>query len=121
MPKRITPSSDAHASALEKQRVRARRFLAKNPKYGVARDRLSRLGVTPEQYDSMHKDQNGLCAVCHKPESATRRGVVKSLAVDHCHVTGKIRGLLCQRCNIALGMLGDDAAVIASLASYVTR
>jgi hypothetical protein len=46
---------------------------------------------------------------------------VKKLAVDHCHKTGKIRGLLCQGCNMALGLLKDSPAIINNLARYINK
>lgn len=50
-------------------------------------------GITTEDYNRILEEQNGKCAVCGKPPKTTR------LAVDHCHKTGKIRGLLCSYCN----------------------
>ena len=52
-------------------------------------------GVTIEQYNDLFQKQNGECAICHKPQSEMKL----QLSVDHCHTTGKTRGLLCQRCN----------------------
>lgn len=54
-----------------------------------------------EQYNDLLQSQQGVCAICHK-ECTVKR----SLAVDHNHETGKIRGLLCSKCNQALGLLG---------------
>jgi hypothetical protein len=62
--------------------------------------------------------QRGVCAVCgHPPNSYQRRKA--SLAVDHDHATGTVRGLLCGRCNTALGLLGEDSAVIVKLFNYL--
>ncbi|HET8687100.1 MAG TPA: endonuclease domain-containing protein, partial [Methanosarcina sp.] len=63
---------------------------------------LKRYGLTVEDYSSMLVDQGGRCAVCKKEETRTVRGVIKSLSVDHCHLSGKIRGLLCDNCNTVL-------------------
>ncbi len=55
-------------------------------------------------YNEMLTSQNNLCAICNRPESKkSKQGVVRSLAVDHCHSTGKVRGLLCFDCNTTLG------------------
>ena len=78
-------------------------------------------GITPEDYDRLHESQNGLCAVCHRPESAVLHGKVKRLAIDHDHETGAIRGLLCTRCNTALGLLQDDLDNIAALWAYLAK
>lgn len=78
-------------------------------------------GITADEYDAMLEKQGRVCAVCLLPESVTREGKTKALAVDHCHVTGAVRGLLCQRCNQALGLLKDDASTITRLLSYIER
>lgn len=76
-----------------------------------------RYGLTVEAYNEMLSVQNGVCAVCHKPESGKR----KRLIVDHCHITGLVRGLLCYKCNTAAGMLGDNPDMATSLANYLQR
>jgi hypothetical protein len=73
-------------------------------------------GLTVEQYDAMLEAQGGVCATCGKP--CDRR---KRLAVDHAHETRKVRGLLCERCNLALGLLGEDPETISRMAEYVRR
>ena len=64
----------------------------------------NRYGITVDDYNKMLKEQNCCCDICgrHKLEFKTR------LAVDHCHKTGKIRGLLCYRCNTNLGIIEDE-------------
>ena len=73
-------------------------------------------GVTREDYRTAYFRQDGLCAICGQPES-TQRNLL--LAVDHDHVTGRFRGLLCSHCNRAIGLLRDDPVVIKSAAAYV--
>lgn len=75
-------------------------------------------GLEPEDYDRMLAEQGGVCAIC-------RGGPVgrhKYLCVDHDHATGAVRGLLCDKCNRAIGLLGDSAerlsTALAYLASY---
>ena len=70
-------------------------------------------GLTPEEYDSMLHLQNGVCAICGGTETVGR------LAVDHCHETGKIRGLLCTNCNQALGKFKDDPTILANAITYL--
>lgn len=60
---------------------------------------LKRFGMTVEQYEELFSTQNGLCAICGKPPNG------KKLAVDHCHSSNRIRGLLCNSCNAFLGLL----------------
>lgn len=60
-------------------------------------------GITIEQWEAMYEKQNGLCAICEQPETATHRnGKLQRLAVDHCHKSMRNRGLLCAKCNHAL-------------------
>jgi len=76
-------------------------------------------GITIEQYDCMFAKQNGLCAVCKQPETAKQKGKIRALAVDHCHSTGMVRGLLCKTCNTALGNMKENPDLIRALADYV--
>ena len=78
-------------------------------------------GMTLEEYDRKLVAQNGVCAVCRRPETKIYRGALKSLDVDHCHRTNKIRDLLCGACNSSLGLLGEDALRIRALADYIER
>ncbi len=71
-------------------------------------------GITEEDYERMLEEQDHLCAICREPCSSGRR-----LAVDHCHLTGKVRGLLCMNCNIALGKLKDSVKIAQSLIRYL--
>jgi len=108
------------ANAYSKNRVQ------ENPKkhYASVRkwDLQYKYGMTLEQYSEMFSSQGGVCAVCKRPETAVLHGVVKRLSVDHCHVTGLNRGLLCSRCNPMLGYAEDNIetleAAIAYLRSY---
>ena len=69
-------------------------------KHGIRRRHLKHLyNITLEQYDRMFERQNGVCAICDKPQ------LNKRLSVDHNHGTGKVRGLLCSRCNSLLGVI----------------
>lgn len=72
-------------------------------------------GMTTARYDQMVKEQGGLCLVCGDPP----RGRFKKLHIDHCHKTGKVRGLLCVGCNRAAGYLSDDHIRARSLADYL--
>ena len=84
------------------------------------RTELKRLyNLTPAAYDALVLKQGGLCAACGNPETVSKRGRPPSLCVDHDHTTGVVRGLLCNRCNQALGLLQDDPDRIRGLLSYV--
>jgi len=68
-----------------------------------------------EEYNTLLQRQGGVCAICKDPPGK------KNLDVDHDHSTGKIRGLLCTRCNLTLGRLKDDLTLTRSAASYLLR
>ena len=76
-------------------------------------------GITLEEYEEKLKKQKGLCLICEKPEKRKRNGRVMSLHVDHCHKTGKVRGLLCSNCNSALGKFGDSIKRLRKAIAYL--
>lgn len=89
---------------------------------GARRRRLQDdYGLTPEEYAALLEAQSGVCAICERPERATRDGEPVRLAVDHCHATGVIRGLLCTACNRSLGLFGEDVELMASATRYLER
>lgn len=85
--------------------------------------RLQRFGITKEEFDQMLLEQNGVCAICKKPETRiyfkTKR--IADLAVDHNHATDDIRGLLCSRCNCGLGMFLDNPDLLLAAIDYLKR
>ena len=79
--------------------------------------------ITPEQYNQMLNEQHSVCAICGKPETSInpRNNMPRCLAVDHDHNTGKIRGLLCSRCNTALGLLNENKETVSKLVLYLEK
>jgi len=76
-------------------------------------------GITIEVYEEMLGRQGGVCAVCEQPETHTRNGKVRLLTVDHDHETGRVRGLLCSKCNFAIGLCDDDPELLEAAAAYL--
>lgn len=76
-----------------------------------------KFGLTAEQYEAMEIAQGYACAVtsCRRPFAELNR----QPHVDHCHVTGKVRGLLCHQCNQALGNARDDVGILQGLINYL--
>ena len=99
-----------------KEYERTSTYLKEHPEV-VRKSYLKRTyGLTMEAYNSMLEGQDGVCAICQcEPEYG------KNLHVDHDHNTGKIRGLLCIKCNRALGLLYDDLETVASLLEYLRK
>lgn len=88
------------------------------------RDRMlrRRYGITQVQYDKLLSDQNGGCAICGRPETSMgRTKKVKCLAVDHCHETGAVRGLLCYYCNVTLGKMGESVERLEAMIRYLKK
>lgn len=75
---------------------------------------LSKYGMTLSDYDTMLEQQKGKCAICEDY-------VQGNLSVDHCHVTGEVRGLLCTRCNSMLGYARDNINNLLSGVKYLTK
>lgn len=75
-----------------------------------------RFGISIETYTEMFNRQNGVCAICNLKEKSSKR-----MAIDHCHKTGKIRGLLCSWCNRAIGLLKDDVNLLKNSITYLTK
>jgi len=72
-------------------------------------------GITEEDYCNMWNDQEGLCAICGSDDNSGKR-----FSVDHCHDTGKVRGLLCDPCNWMLGQAKDNTNTLAKAIKYLT-
>ena len=75
-----------------------------------------RHGITLELYESLLEIHKGCCGICGNP-CATKR----SLAIDHDHRTGKVRGLLCQKCNHGIGLFHDNPSRLRQAADYLER
>ena len=83
------------------------------------RNRLYRYlyGITLDDYDRMLTSQNNRCAICNN--TSTGRKGTKYFAVDHCHTTGKVRGLLCHGCNAGIGYMKDDIELLEKAIAYL--
>lgn len=76
---------------------------------------LRRYGLTQADYDRMFSEQSGCCAICGSADPG------RYWAIDHSHLTGKVRGILCWHCNVALGHFRDDVSALVSAADYLMR
>ena len=109
----------------EQRRENWERWAAENPSYRHKRGEahmIAKYGINADDYQRMHDEQNGLCAICNRPETALGRfGKMKRLSVDHDHATGRVRALLCARCNPALGLFDDDVERVRAAADYLAQ
>lgn len=82
----------------------------------------NKFNLTIDDYNHMLKNQNYVCKICKKPEKARANPnlkITKKLSVDHCHITKKIRGLLCYNCNMLLGHAKDSINILKSAIEYL--
>jgi hypothetical protein len=77
---------------------------------------IRKYGITLADYEVMLKTQHGKCAICKAPESDQFKQVFH---VDHCHASGRIRGLLCRGCNHMLGVVADNTEILQQAISYL--
>ena len=82
-----------------------------------ASGRKFRTGVSQEDFNQMFEHQNGCCAICKRHQSESKR----TFSVDHDHKTGLIRGLLCNECNLFLGLAYDSTSILASAIEYLKQ
>jgi len=78
-----------------------------------------RYGITLLQYETLLKNQNGSCAICNTKNPSVKNKKNCYFSVDHCHDTGRIRGLLCPTCNSGIGFLKDNPQIILKAAEYL--
>lgn len=83
----------------------------------LAQKRVYRYGIGNEHYELLLAAQGGACAICAADLTALRP---KQKHVDHCHVSGLVRGLVCARCNTTLGRFNDNPVLFANAARYLS-
>ena len=125
-------SKDGHTNLCKKctneaakQRIsthlRQKEWRGRNKEKLVDYDLRRRFGISLEEYETLLTQQNGVCAICGKPETYTYRGKIKNLSVDHEHRTGQIRGLLCYKCNLGIGQFEDSVELLDRAKAYLTK
>lgn len=97
--------------------------MAKNLHHKPFRERSIKLkkryGITQSDYQLMLLDQSGVCAICGTPDSG--RVDTIHFCIDHSHTSNKVRGLLCQRCNVVLGKIEDSEEWLKSALLYLSK
>ena len=101
---------------------RSKIYHAKNKNEELSKFFLRQYGISLKDYDKMLDQQKGVCAICGEPETANNvNGEVKRLAIDHNHSTGKVRELLCSKCNGCLGLAGESIDGLLKFVSYLEK
>lgn len=81
----------------------------------------AKYGITLADRDALDASQGGLCAICGRPPPVTNNPSTSILAIDHDHVTNKVRALLCVDCNLGLGRFGDDVDRLLAAILYLLK
>jgi hypothetical protein len=102
-----------HEQYLEKVKNPRFKYLDRNSKY------IRKYGISIEEYNMLLEKQGGVCAICRQPETIIVKGVQHRLTVDHNHETGKVRGLVCHRCNNTLGWYKDKIETFTNFVLYL--
>lgn len=112
------PSQTAEYRRLYAQ-ARREKFPRDHRNYGFK----NRYGIGYDEYQAMQRAQGGVCLICKKPETSLNQHTheARLLSVDHCHDTGKIRGLLCKRCNTGIGAFEEDPELMKAAVRYIRR
>lgn len=109
-------------STRSKERQYKANLKAKDPRLYLENTRriylMTKYGISIEEYDAMAFGQNNLCAIC-KTSGTGASG--RRLNVDHDHVTGRIRGLLCHGCNVSLGYFKDSSTLLQAAIDYLNQ
>ena len=114
-PLRLTVNSITDPSAYGKE------WRKRNPDKTKHKYLRNNYGINLVDYTTMLTAQGGVCFICKQAETETYKGKLIDLAVDHCHTTGKNRGLLCSKCNTALGSFRDTPEIMEAGAAYVRK
>ena len=114
---RCSECSRKRYRAADKERYA--RLGGKKNKKQTEKQRVSRIlrkyNLTEDQFNQLFEEQQGKCAICGKHQVELSR----SLAIDHCHTSGTVRGLLCMKCNLMLGYAEDNVEVLLAAISYL--
>lgn len=115
--------ADPIRSEVKRVRSRARmtNLRVSNPDHIRFLKKKHMYGITEAAYNVLLNKQNGVCAICKKPENSVHKKSARiyALSVDHCHITKRIRGLLCHRCNKGLGLFKDNVLVLLAAGCYL--
>ena len=113
----------SHAHCRECRNAKMRNWKSRNPINVRNQNRYTRFRLRPHEFENLVSEQGNKCAICFEPETAINSYIkgIDSLSVDHCHKTGKIRELLCKKCNALIGMSRESIEILQSAIDYIRR
>jgi Autographiviridae endonuclease VII len=94
------------------------KWKCKNPDYNREWNFKNKYGISIEEYNKMLDEQDGKCLICDTREP---KGSHNTFNVDHCHITGNVRGLLCWSCNSGMGKFNDDIGLLEKVILYLKK
>ncbi len=110
-------AKEAYQRDVKKCKERITRYRDKNMALCRLRQRCRQANITVKEYRKIFGDHNELCDICGVPQ----KELTKAFCIDHDHKTGQVRGLLCNRCNTALGFLRDDVEIATRATEYLKK
>jgi copper chaperone CopZ len=123
--KKIIPIEKVQMTLAEKRKTyRQRPDIKEKEKLLFFKRYIKRVyNISFNEYEEMLKKQNGVCAICHKNNSKNdyRTNECQRMHIDHCHKTGNVRGLLCNKCNQGIGFFEDNIILLASSIIYLQK
>ena len=111
-----------YATKRDQRRETTRLWDEAHPEQKQRNNRISRLrryGLTEDQYLDLKTKQDNRCAICGVVPDSTNGPTHDGFHIDHCHVSGRVRGLLCGGCNTGIGMLKDSETILHSAIEYL--
>jgi len=107
----------------DETKIYLKRWHEKNPQKKISYHLKRKFNISVDDYNILLSKQAGICAICLKPEIVVdpRTGEIRRLAVDHDHVTGEIRGLLCTNCNLMIGCSFDNPEMLRRAIDYLLK
>ncbi len=106
-----------HSECKDCLKARASKRYHSDPERVLDMQQCRLYGITMDELAAMRKEANGICQACERPGE----GNYKRLVIDHDHKTGKVRGLICQKCNTVLGLVNDNINTLENLAQFITE
>lgn len=99
-------------------RRRTKEYYGEYPEKRTDKWLKTRYGITIDDYKRMYSEQNGKCYICKTDKAPSK---FKRFSVDHCHKSGKVRGLLCRNCNLILGGAKDSEEILLNCIEYLKK
>jgi hypothetical protein len=96
-------------------------FSRKYAKENASKIIAKKYKLTEEEINEFYIKQKNLCGICGNKEKCTHKGKLVRLSIDHCHTTGKVRGLLCRKCNLAIGNFNDSKELLQKALLWIIK